>query len=139
MVIDYSSFTHATLLGVITKEGNYFKSTDFYDANEEVMQKFEMIEPEWFTFTGANNDRIQGWIMKPINFKEGRKYPLAFLIHGGPEGSWEPAWSYRWNPNLWANHGYAVVMINPHGSSGMGIDFQNAIIYIIEEDSLLKI
>ena len=129
MVIDYSSFTHATLLGVITKEDIYYKSSDFYDPNEEVMEKFEMIEPEWFTFTGANNDRIQGWIMKPINFKEGKKYPLAFLIHGGPEGSWEPAWSYRWNPNLWANHGYAVVMINPHGSSGMGIDFQNAVRY----------
>ena len=129
MVIDYSSFTHATLLGLITYDGEYFKSSDFYDANEEIMQKFEMIEPEWFTFTGANNDRIQGWIMKPTNFKEGRKYPLAFLIHGGPEGSWEPAWSYRWNPNLWANHGYAVVMINPHGSSGMGIDFQNAVRY----------
>ena len=67
--------------------------------------------------------------MKPINFIEGKKYPLAYLIHGGPEGAWEPAWSYRWNPNLWANHGFAVVMINPHGSSGMGIKFQNAVRY----------
>ena len=84
-----------------------------------------MVEPEWFTFKGANDDRIQGWIMKPTNYVEGRKYPLAYLIHGGPEGSWEPAWSYRWYLNLWANHGYAVVMINPYGSSGMGIQFQN--------------
>ena len=58
MVIDYSSFTHTALLGVITKDGDYFKSSNFYDANEEIMLKFEMIEPEWFTFTGANNDCI---------------------------------------------------------------------------------
>ena len=131
MLIDCSSFTRATLLARLDKDTStgIFSSKIYYDANEEEMEKYEMIVPEWFTFTGANNDRIQGWIMKPINFKQGRKYPLAFLVHGGPEGAWEPAWSYRWNPNLWANHGYAVVMINPHGSSGMGIDFQNAVRY----------
>ena len=56
-----------------------------------------------------------------------KKYPLAFLIHGGPEGSWDTSWSYRWNPQLFANRGYAVVTINPHGSSGMGIEFQDAV------------
>ena len=131
MLIDYSSFTHATLIGRLNKDTatGLFKSQVYYDANEETMEQYEMVEPEWFTFIGANNDRIQGWIMKPTNYIEGRIYPLAYLIHGGPEGSWEPAWSYRWNPNLWANHGFAVVMINPHGSSGMGIDFQNAVRY----------
>ena len=131
MLIDYSSFTRATLLSLINKDTTtgIYVSNIYYDSNKEEMEKYEMIEPEWFTFIGANNDRIQGWIMKPTNYVEGRKYPLAYLIHGGPEGSWEPAWSYRWNPNLWANHGYAVVMINPHGSSGMGIDFQNAVRY----------
>ena len=131
MVIDYSAFTHATLLGILTKntETGKFTAKKYYDANEDVMAKFEMVEPEWFTFIGANDDRIQGWIMKPVNFVQGKKYPVAYLIHGGPEGSWEPAWSYRWNPNLWANHGYAVVMVNPHGSSGMGIKFQNAVRY----------
>ena len=130
MLIDYSSFTRATLLARLDLDTDgFYKSRVYYDANEEEMEKYEMVEPEWFTFIGANNDRIQGWIMKPINYIEGRKYPLAFLVHGGPEGSWEPAWSYRWNPNLWANHGFAVVMINPHGSSGMGIAFQNAVRY----------
>ena len=131
MIISYSSFTRASLLSVLTLDtaSGIYKSQLLYDANAEEMKKYEMIEPEWFTFTGANNERIQGWIMKPINFVEGKKYPLAYLIHGGPEGAWEPAWSYRWNPNLWANHGFAVVMINPHGSSGMGIKFQNAVRY----------
>ena len=129
MIISYSSFTRASLLSVLTLDeaSGIYKSEILYDANEEEMKKYEMVNPEWFTFIGANNERIQGWIMKPINFVEGKKYPLAFLIHGGPESSWEPAWSYRWNPNLWANHGFAVVMINPHGSSGMGIEFQNSI------------
>ena len=82
MLIDYSSFTRATLLGTLRKDSDgIFRAQVFYDANEEVMEKFEMINPEWFTFTGANNDRIQGWIMKPTNYVAGRKYPLAYLIH----------------------------------------------------------
>ncbi len=131
MIIDYSSFKRATLLGILTlnEQSGLYECQVLYDANEKEMEQYEMIDPEWFTFIGANNDRIQGWIMKPINYVEGKKYPLAYLIHGGPEGAWEPAWSYRWNPNLWANHGFAVLMINPHGSSGMGIDFQNAVRY----------
>ena len=131
MIIDYSSFKRASLIGLLTlnEATKVYDYKVLYDANEVEMQKYEMIDPEWFTFTGANNDRIQGWIMKPVNFVQGKKYPLAYLIHGGPEGAWEPAWSYRWNPNLWANHGFAVLMINPHGSSGMGIDFQNAVRY----------
>ena len=93
MIISYSSFTRATLLGLLTlnPDTGIYASQLFYDANEEEMMQYEMIEPEWFTFTGANNDRIQGWIMKPINFVQGKKYPLAYLIHGGPEGAWEPA------------------------------------------------
>ena len=131
MIISYSSFLRATLLGLLTynTEKQLYESQVFYDSNEKEMEQYEMVEPEWFTFTGANNDRIQGWIMKPINYVPGKKYPLAYLIHGGPEGAWEPDWSYRWNPNLWANHGFAVLMINPHGSSGMGIKFQNAVRY----------
>ena len=130
MIISYSSFKRASLLGISNKnEEGIYETQVLYDANEEEMNKYEMVDAEWFTFIGANNDRIQGWIMKPTNFKNGKKYPLAYLIHGGPEGSWEPAWSYRWNPNLWANHGFVVLMINPHGSSGMGIDFQNAVRY----------
>ena len=131
MLIDYSSFTFATLLGVLEKDETtgLFVSKVYYDANDEIMKKYDMVEPEWFTFIGANDDRIQGWIMKPTNYVEGKKYPLAYLIHGGPEWSWPSWWDYRWNANLWANHGYAVVMINPHGSMGMGIDFLKSVKY----------
>ena len=127
--VDYTSYQHPTVLGFLVKDTTtgLYETKILCDPNKDFMLNFEMVEPDSFLFKGAKGDTIQGWIMKPINFDENKKYPLAFLIHGGPEGSWDPAWSYRWNPQLWANHNYAVVMINPHGSSGMGIDFQDAV------------
>ena len=129
VIINHSSFTTPDVIAKMTQDQNAatWTVTDFVDLNEETKEKFELLEAESFIFKGGNGDDVQGWIMKPIHFDETKTYPLAFLIHGGPEGAWEPSWSYRWNPQLWASHGYAVVMINPHGSSGMGIDFQNAV------------
>jgi dipeptidyl aminopeptidase/acylaminoacyl peptidase len=127
--IDYSSHKFPTVFGILEKktESDFYESTIFFDPNKEDLLNYEMIDPEYFTYKGVNDDEIQGWLLKPINFDEKKKYPLAFLIHGGPEGSWDTSWSYRWNPQLFANRGYAVVTINPHGSSGMGIEFQDAV------------
>ena len=80
-----------------------------------------------FSFAGWNGDTVHGWIMKPSDFHPGRKYPVAFLIHGGPQGSWTDGWSYRWNPQVFAGRGYAVVMVDPHGSTGYGQTFTDAI------------
>ena len=80
-----------------------------------------------FTFAGWNGDTVHGWIVRPSGYQAGRKYPVAFLIHGGPQGSWTDGWSYRWNPQVFAGHGYAVVMIDPHGSTGYGQAFTDAI------------
>jgi dipeptidyl aminopeptidase/acylaminoacyl peptidase len=66
---------------------------------------------------------VQAWIIKPSNFNENKRYPLAFLIHGGPEDDWQDSWSTRWNPAVWAEQGYVVVMPNPTGSPGFGKDF----------------
>lgn len=98
-------------------------------VNTASLARFSFTQPESFTFKEKiNNHDVQGWIMKPTNYTAGNQtYPLAFLIHGGPEGSFENSWSFRWNPQIWTNRGYVVVMINPHGSSGMGIDFQDAV------------
>ena len=82
---------------------------------------------EAFTFAGWNGDAVHGWIVKPAGYEPGRKYPVAFLIHGGPQGSWTDSWSYRWNPQVFAGHGYAVVMIDFHGSTGYGQAFTDAI------------
>ena len=82
---------------------------------------------EQFTFAGWNNETVHGYVVKPWNFEEGRKYPVAFLIHGGPQGSFGNGWSYRWNPQTYAGQGYAVVMIDFHGSTGYGQAFTDAI------------
>ena len=78
---------------------------------------------ESFWFAGANDTKVQGFLVKPPNFDPSKKYPVKFLIHGGPQGAWGDAWSYRWNPELFAANGYVVVMINPRGSTGYGQKF----------------
>ncbi|KQY51117.1 S9 family peptidase [Lysobacter sp. Root494] len=82
---------------------------------------------EQFKFVGWNNETVHGYVVKPWNYQEGRKYPVAFLIHGGPQGSFGNGWSYRWNPQTYAGQGYAVVMIDFHGSTGYGQAFTDAI------------
>ena len=82
---------------------------------------------EQFNFKGAGGDTVHGYVVKPWNYVEGQKYPVAFLIHGGPQGSFGNGWSNRWNPQTYAGQGYAVVMIDFHGSTGYGQDFTDAI------------
>ena len=82
---------------------------------------------EQFSFKGAGNATVHGYVVKPWNYREGETYPVAFLIHGGPQGSFGNGWSYRWNPQTYAGQGYAVVMIDFHGSTGYGQAFTDAI------------
>lgn len=82
---------------------------------------------EQFSFKGWNDETVHGYVVKPHNYQEGKKYPVAFLIHGGPQGSFGNGWSYRWNPQTYAGQGYAVVMIDFHGSTGYGQAFTDAI------------
>jgi len=95
--------------------------------NDAVLSQISMSPLESFWFTGANGDKVQGFQVKPPNFDPGKKYPVKFLIHGGPQGAWGDDWSYRWNPELFAANGYVVVMINFHGSIGYGQKFIDAI------------
>ncbi|MBM3984340.1 MAG: S9 family peptidase [Planctomycetes bacterium] len=82
---------------------------------------------EQFAFTGAHGDTVHGYIVKPVDFAEGRTYPLAFLIHGGPQGSFGDHFHYRWNPQAYAGAGFAAVMIDFHGSTGYGQAFTDSI------------
>jgi len=91
--------------------------------NKEALSQVAMSPLESFWFTGAKGDKVQGFLVKPPNFDTNQKYPLKFLIHGGPQGAWGDDWSYRWNPELFAANGYVVVMINFHGSTGYGQKF----------------
>ena len=95
--------------------------------NETVLSQIEMQPLEPFWFEGAGKDKVQGFVVKPPNFDAGKKYPVKYLIHGGPEGAWDDDWSYRWNPELFAANGYVIVMVNFHGSSGYGQKFIDAI------------
>jgi dipeptidyl aminopeptidase/acylaminoacyl peptidase len=84
-------------------------------------------KPESTTVPGAGGTPIQYWILKPPGFDPAKKYPVVFLIHGGPQGEWGDAWSYRWNPSLWAAQGWVVVAPNPRGSFGFGQKFVDEI------------
>jgi dipeptidyl aminopeptidase/acylaminoacyl peptidase len=96
--------------------------------NDALLSQIDMQPLESFTFKGANNNDVQGFIVKPPGFDPKKKYPLKFLIHGGPQGAWGNSWTYRWNAELFAATGnYVVVMINFHGSTGYGQKFTDSI------------
>jgi len=88
--------------------------------NSKLLSELDLSSPDYFWFTAADGTRLQGFLIRPPGFDSAKKYPLKFLIHGGPEGNWGDDWSYRWNPELFAANGYVVVMINPRGSTGYG-------------------
>ena len=73
------------------------------------------------------NKEVHSWVFKPSTFEPGRKYPVAYLIHGGPQGSWADSWSTRWNPAVFAEQGYIVVAPNVTGSTGYGQAFTDSI------------
>jgi len=101
--------------------------------NDAALSQVAMSPLESFWFTGAHGDKVEGFLVKPPNFDASKKYPVKFLIHGGPQGAWGDDWSYRWNPELFAaptsstSSGYVVIMINFHGSTGYGQKFIDAI------------
>ncbi len=95
--------------------------------NDAVLKQVAFGDFEQFNFVGWNNETVHGYVLKPANFQKGKKYPVAFLIHGGPQGSFGNGWSYRWNPQTYAGQGYAVVMVDFHGSTGYGQAFTDAI------------
>ncbi len=84
-------------------------------------------EYEQFTFKGAEDATVYAYLVKPVDFDPGKKYPIAFLIHGGPQGSFGDNFHYRWNPQVYAGAGFAVLMIDFHGSTGYGQAFTDAI------------
>jgi dipeptidyl aminopeptidase/acylaminoacyl peptidase len=110
-------------------EGNYDlpMGEQLTHLNNTILSQISMSPLEPFFFAGAHGDKVQGFLVKPPTFDASKKYPVKFLIHGGPEGAWGDDWSYRWNPELFAANGYVVIMINFHGSTGYGQKFIDAI------------
>ena len=96
-------------------------------ANDAFLAGFALRPAESVTYKGAGDVDVQAWIVKPADFDPAKKYPLLFLIHGGPQGAWGDAWSYRWNYQVFANAGYVVFAPNPRGSVGWGQKFTDEI------------
>jgi dipeptidyl aminopeptidase/acylaminoacyl peptidase len=103
--------------------GNAKTARPVTKINDAVLSQIQMSDLEPFWFTGAERAQVQGFVVKPPNFSPAQKYPVKFLIHGGPQGAWGDSWTYRWNAQLFAANGYVVVMINPRGSTGYGQKF----------------
>ncbi len=102
------------------------------DFNGEKLSHARMGEPEQFTFEGWNGDTVYGYVVKPYDFSEieafaGHTWPVTFLVHGGPQGSFGNDFHYRWNPQAYVGAGFATVAIDFHGSTGYGQDFTDAI------------
>jgi dipeptidyl aminopeptidase/acylaminoacyl peptidase len=101
--------------------------TQLTNLNETKLANIKFGEYEQFSFKGWNDEKVHGYWLKPANFENGKQYPIAFLVHGGPQGSFGNMFHYRWNAQLWAAQGYAVVMIDFHGSTGYGQAFTHSI------------
>ncbi|MBN2376868.1 MAG: S9 family peptidase [Sedimentisphaerales bacterium] len=95
--------------------------------NAEKIAAAKMGDYEQFTFAGWNDETVYGYLVKPVDFDPGKKYPVAFLIHGGPQGSFGNGFHYRWNPQAYAGAGYAAIMVDFHGSTGYGQEFCDSI------------
>jgi dipeptidyl aminopeptidase/acylaminoacyl peptidase len=103
------------------------KSARLTSVNADKLAGIDMPTVTRFSFTGANNDKVWGYAVKPAGLADGAKVPVAFMVHGGPQGSSNDSWSYRWNPALFAGAGYGLVAVDFHGSTGYGQGFSDAI------------
>jgi dipeptidyl aminopeptidase/acylaminoacyl peptidase len=94
-------------------------------VNAAALRQFDPVSVNKFSFAGANGDRVWGAKLKPAGAHT--KLPVAFIVHGGPQGSFNNSWSYRWNPRVFASGGYGVVSVDFHGSTGYGQAFTDSI------------
>ncbi|HEX6550593.1 MAG TPA: S9 family peptidase [Gammaproteobacteria bacterium] len=125
LVIARQDFQHPTDLYLAGLHGENFHQITRFNAAR--LKTIEFADFDFFTFKGWHNDTVQGYVMKPVGYIPGKKYPVAFLVHGGPQGAWTDDFHYRWNPETYAGQGFAVVAINFHGSTGYGQAFTDAI------------
>src|SRR5262249_40182114 len=95
--------------------------------NDPLLSQLDLPKLEGFSFSGADQEEVHGWLLRPPGFDPKKKYPVVFLIHGGPQGAFHDEWHNRWNYQMFAVPGYAVVAINPRGSTGYGQKFTDQI------------
>ncbi|MCK6541378.1 S9 family peptidase [bacterium] len=125
VIVRRSSMRMPSEIFAVSEDGK--KSTPLSNVNTAKLAALEMAAPEEFWFIGANNTPVHGFLVKPPKFDPAQKYPVVYLVHGGPQNAWNDTWSWRWNPMLFAAPGYVVVMVNPRGSTGYGQQFTDEI------------
>jgi dipeptidyl aminopeptidase/acylaminoacyl peptidase len=132
---DYSSTKRGTVvlwhdlatppdLYLLTGSGDRRRLTD---ANAEILAARTLGTFEQFSFPGWNNETVYGYVVNPPGAVKDRKYPIAFIVHGGPQVSFQNHWNWRWNAQVFAARGYATVFIDFHGSPGYGQAFTDSI------------
>ncbi|WP_244923908.1 alpha/beta hydrolase family protein [Enhygromyxa salina] len=130
LVITHHDLRHPAELFVVPSTGEG-EATRLSHHNDELMARTKVGEPEQFEFVGHGGDTVYGWLVRPVGFDPdkdpNKRYPLAFLIHGGPQGSFGDKFHFRWNAQTYAGAGYATVMIDFHGSTGYGQAFTDSI------------
>lgn len=125
LVFTQNSFTYPDEIFTASLDGSEIEQIT--DLNTKTMSKVTMSEPEKFWFKGAKGHKIQGWFFKPVGYAEGKEYPLAYFIHGGPQWPWNDRFHFRWNMEIAAGAGYAAATVNFHGSPGFGQKFTDSI------------
>ena len=106
-------------------DGGDLRQVTHFNAAE--LKNAKVGDFEFFNFKGWHDATVQGYVVKPVDYQPGQTYPVAFIIHGGPQGAMNNGWSYRWNPQTYAGQGFAVVTVNFHGSTGYGQAFTDSI------------
>jgi dipeptidyl aminopeptidase/acylaminoacyl peptidase len=125
IVFSRSSLTYPAELFSTNSDGSEVKQLT--RQNSSLVEQLDMSPAEPFWFEGAGGTKVEGLLVKPPHFDASKKYPMLFLVHGGPQGAWDDEWGYRWNPQVMAAPGYVVVMVNPRGSTGYGQKFTDEI------------
>jgi dipeptidyl aminopeptidase/acylaminoacyl peptidase len=125
LVFASSSIAAPAEIYTVNTDGSGIKALT--TVNAESMARANLRPAEEVEWTGAMGRKIHGFVVKPNNFDPNKRYPLLVLIHGGPQSAWNDSWSYRWNPEVFANAGYVVFAPNPRGSTGYGQQFVNEI------------
>ncbi|ORY00216.1 S9C family peptidase [Basidiobolus meristosporus CBS 931.73] len=125
LLLTQSAMNHPSEYYTVKADGSNLKQIS--QLHKAKVDDLYLPRPEEFWFKGAEGTKVHGWLLKPFGFKPNKKYPVAFFVHGGPQGAWMDSWSSRWNPEIFASAGYVVVAINPRGSTGYGQKFTDEV------------
>jgi dipeptidyl aminopeptidase/acylaminoacyl peptidase len=119
----YATMDHPADVFLLAKDG----MVNVSHVNDDLLAQLSLEVPQSVTVHGTDSTPMQMWILKPPQFNGEQKWPLVYLVHGGPHVAWKDGWSYRWNAQLWAAQGYIVALPNPRGSTGFGQKFVDEI------------